>query len=254
MGTADHNATLARPGSRRVGTGSDRQTRSVPMFGQSLMSMHSCQLDHLVITAPNLAAGLEWVEQTLGVTPQAGGDHQRMGTHNALLRLGDDTYLEVIAPNPAASRPDRPRWYELDRMAPDAAPRLATWVARTTDIQSATVNCSTELGEIETMNRGSLDWLITIPPDGSLPGGGAFPTLIEWKTPEHPAARLVDQGCALSLLQLFYPAPKVLCEVLACLGLADPRVAHETPRGTYPYVVAHIETRHGLREIGIPAM
>ena len=254
MGTADHNATLARPGVRRVGSGSDRQTRSVPMFGQSLMSMHSCQLDHLVITAPTLAAGLEWVEETLGVTPQAGGDHQRMGTHNALLRLGDETYLEVIAPNPAASRPDRPRWFELDRMAPDAAPRLATWVARTTDIQSATVSCSTELGEIEPMNRGSLDWLITIPPDGSLPGGGAFPTLIEWKTPEHPAARLVDQGCALSLLQLFYPAPNVLREVLACLGLADARVAHETSPGTHPYVVAHIETRQGLREIGIPGM
>src|SRR5207249_11663953 len=108
MGTADHNATLARPGSRSVGIGSGRQTRSVPMFGQSLMSMHSCQLDHLVITAPTLAAGPEWGEETLGVTPQAGGGHQRMGTHNALPRHGAETYLEVIAPHPPASSPYRP--------------------------------------------------------------------------------------------------------------------------------------------------
>src|ERR1700693_1602747 len=118
------------------------------------MSMHPCELDHLVVTSPTLAAGVKWVEETLGVMAQTGGDHPRMGTHNALLRLGDQTYLEVIAPNPTAPTPDRPRWFELDRVAPDATPRLATWVARTGDIQSATVNCSIELGEIETMSRG----------------------------------------------------------------------------------------------------
>src|SRR5438094_10599782 len=137
---------------------------------------------------------MEWVEVCYDETQQAGGDHQRMGNHNALLRLGDETYLEVIAPNPAASRPDRPRWFELDRMAPDAAPRLATWVARTTDIQSATVSCSTELGEIEPMNRGSLDWLITLPPERSLPGGGTWPTPSQWERQEHTPGQLVAAG------------------------------------------------------------
>jgi Glyoxalase-like domain len=218
------------------------------------MPTHSCELDHLVVTAPTLAAGLKWVEETLGVTPQPGGEHQRMGTHNALLRLGDKAYLEVIAPNPAAPRPDRPRWFELDRMAPDARPRLATWVARTTDIQSATVSCSTELGEVETMSRGSLDWLITIPPDGRLPGGGVFPTLIEWKTREHPPARLADQGCALRLLELFHPEPKMLRELLTCLSVDDARLAVETTPRMQPYLVVHIGTRQGLRELGGPPM
>ena len=216
------------------------------------MSMHRCELDHLVVTSPTLAAGVKWVEETLGVMAQTGGDHPRMGTHNALLRLGDQTYLEVIAPNPTAPTPDRPRWFELDRVAPDATPRLATWVARTEDIQSATVNCSIELGEIETMSRGLLQWLITIPPDGSLPGGGAFPTLVEWLTPEHPATRLEDQGCALRLLELFHPAPSALHELLTSLGLADAAIAHEISPGERAYLVAHIETRHGLRAVGDP--
>jgi Glyoxalase-like domain len=68
----------------------------------------ACELDHPVITAPTLTAGTAWVESTLGVTPQPGGKHQRMATHNALLSLGDSTYLEVIAPDPAASRPEQP--------------------------------------------------------------------------------------------------------------------------------------------------
>lgn len=217
------------------------------------MSMHPCQLDHLVVTSPTLPAGVKWIEETLGVVPQPGGDHHRMGTHNALLRLGDQAYLEVIAPNPMAPRPDRPRWFELDRAVPGATPRLATWVARTGDIQSATANCSDQLGEIETMSRGSLRWLITIPPDGSLPGGGAFPTLVEWRTPDHPATRLEDQGCALRLLELFHPAPGALHELLTCLGLADAAIAHVIRPRERAYLVAHIETRHGLRAVGGPS-
>jgi len=76
-----------------------------------------CELDHLVVIAPDLAAGVSWVESILGVALQVGGEHQRMATHNALLRLGDSTYLEVIAPNPAALNPDEPRWFELDRLS-----------------------------------------------------------------------------------------------------------------------------------------
>ncbi|SRR6266567_2099044 len=218
------------------------------------MTKQACQLDHLVVNSPTLAAGVEWVRASLGVTPQMGGDHQRMGTHNALVRLGDTTYLEVIAPNPVASVPDRPRWFELDRMAPDAAPKLATWVARTGDIQSAIADCSTDLGDIEPMSRGSLNWLITIPRDGSLPGGGVFPTLMEWRTLDHPAARLVDQGCALRLLELFHPTPGALQELLTSLGLAEAAVAHEIPPGERVHLVAHIETREGIRLLGSPSV
>ncbi|MCD0504910.1 VOC family protein, partial [Bordetella petrii] len=55
-------------------------------------------LDHIAVAAPDLASGADWVERALGVRPQRGGAHPRMGTHNLLLRLGPDVYLEVIAP------------------------------------------------------------------------------------------------------------------------------------------------------------
>ena len=65
-------------------------------------------LDHITVTAFSLETGAEWVTQSLGVGPQAGGEHPRMGTHNLLLRLGDAAFLEIIAPNPAAQAPSRP--------------------------------------------------------------------------------------------------------------------------------------------------
>src|SRR5439155_14103393 len=113
------------------------------------MTTRACELDHLVVTSPTLEAGVKWLQEALGVAPQAGGDHQRMGTHNALVRLGGGTYLEVIASNPAAPYPARPRWFELDRMTTDATPALATWVARTDDIKSAVANCPAQYGTIE---------------------------------------------------------------------------------------------------------
>ena len=60
-----------------------------------------------------------------------------MGTHNSVLRLGEAMYLEIIAVNPVAPRPSRPRWFELDRLETDSAPRLTTWIARTHDIHAA---------------------------------------------------------------------------------------------------------------------
>jgi hypothetical protein len=61
---------------------------------------------------------VEYVRQTLGVSPQAVGEHPRMGTHNYLLKLGEKFYFEVIAINPNASQPNRPRWFELDEPDP----------------------------------------------------------------------------------------------------------------------------------------
>ena len=105
-------------------------------------------VDHLTITAPSLASGLEYVRQALGVTPQAGGEHPRMGTHNLLLKLGDSVFLEVISVNPEAPSPNRPRWYELDRPDLNSGPRLATWVVRTNDIGAAAAASPVSMGSI----------------------------------------------------------------------------------------------------------
>src|SRR5690606_32822306 len=83
-------------------------------------------IDHLVVTAPSLAEGARFVREALGVEPEPGGKHPRMGTHNLLLRLGNDVYLEVIAIDPGAPAPGHPRWFGLDD-AP-TSPLLATWV------------------------------------------------------------------------------------------------------------------------------
>ena len=206
-----------------------------------------CEIDHLVVTAPTLASGADWLERTLGVAPGPGGAHPRMGTHNLLLRLGESCFVEVLAIDPAAARPARPRWFGLDELAPDATPRLAAWVARTDDLRACPAALLQEAGEIEPMTRGTREWLITIPPDGGLPLGGALPAFIEWQSPPAPAgAGLPDAGCALAGLGLRHPQAAHLHELLGLAGLAD-AVAIGT--GT-PGLWADIVTPTGLRRLG----
>ena len=86
--------------------------------------MQRAELDHIVVASARLDEGADWVEQRLGVRPQPGGRHVAMGTHNALLKLGVQTYLEVIAIDPEGTPPSRPRWFALDE--PGMQARLAS--------------------------------------------------------------------------------------------------------------------------------
>src|SRR5690606_18671603 len=126
-----------RRGELRHGARLVRKLFAVHHLGKvSLMPLRSL-IDHLVVTAPDLDTGAAWVKSLLGVEPVPGGGHAAMGTHNRLLKLGPSSYLEVIAVNPAAPAPTRPRWFALDELEPGEPPRLATWVVRTTDIEAA---------------------------------------------------------------------------------------------------------------------
>ena len=208
--------------------------------------MHPTRIDHLVVTAPTLQIGAQYVHRVLGFMPQPGGEHARMGTHNLLLRTGASTYLEIIAVNPDAPRPDRPRWFELDTLEPDAPPRLATWVLRTTDIHALSRAVPIPIGPVEPMSRSDLRWLIAVPEDGSLILRGFFPYVVQWVSDEHPASRLPVTGLELLFLEVRDPEPDRIARSWSALGLQD-RV---TVAGGQPSrLIARIATPWGERQL-----
>ena len=186
--------------------------------------------DHLVIAAASLRQGVDWVEGKLGVAVPPGGFHPRMGTHNCLTALGPDSFLEVIAVDPAVEPPPRPRWFALDdpaeRVRLEVRPRLLTWVAATDDIEASLARASAagaEMGHAVEMTRGELTWLISIRDDGGLPENGTLPALIQWSHHAHPggahpAGRMTDLGLRLDTLELRHPDPAKLETVLQAVG------------------------------------
>lgn len=188
----------------------------------------TARLDHFAIAATDLASGTAWLEARLGVPLAPGGAHPRMGTHNRVLRLGDGVYLELIAIDPDAPQPGRPRWFGLDEPALAARlverPRLVAWVAATDDLDAATATSPFPHGPVHEMTRGDLVWRITIPDDGRLVEGGAVPTLIEWPPGVHPTNRMPYAGCSLERMTIRHPEPQRLAKGLATIGLDDATV------------------------------
>ncbi len=168
--------------------------------------------DHLAISCDSLAEGVTHVERALGVPLAPGGEHAAMGTHNRLLSLGPQEYLEVIAINPDAPGPDQPRWFNIDNFS--GAPRVTNWICRCPDLDAALAAAPDGTGVPWDLERGDLRWRMAVPTDGKLPFDGTFPALIEWQGGAHPAPRLPDQGVRLTALHLTHPEAEALREAL----------------------------------------
>lgn len=202
-------------------------------------------LDHIAVAAASVAEGVAHVEAALGVAMAAGGKHREMGTHNHVLRLGAALFLEVIAIDPEAPLPARARWFDLDRFGA-APPRLATWIARTGDLDAALAAAPPASGPPIRVSRGELTWHISVPEDGSLPFDGAYPTLIEWPPGPHPASRMPDLGCSLERLKIAHPDAEAIRKYLDP-AFGDARVDIET--GPQTRLTARIATPHGVRTL-----
>lgn len=178
-------------------------------------------LDHLAITARTLDEGVAWVREMLGIEMPPGGAHPRMGTHNRLLALGPADFLEVIATDPGAPAPSQGRWYGLDSF--DAAPRIGTWILGTPDIARSLTHAHPDSGPAIEAVRGDLEWLISVPADGSMPMQGAFPTLIQWPQGPLPVTGMQDRGCSLLSLTVRHPDADHIARLLEG-QFDDPRV------------------------------
>ena len=211
-------------------------------------SASSLQLDHLVIAAKSLRAGISHIQDLLQVPLEKGGQHQKMGTHNALLSLGNDCYLEVIAIDQSLPAPQRSRWFGLDQSEIKnqiaKAPRLLHWVARTEDFNSVGSIIPASLGRIINMSRGDLQWKITVPDDGSLPENGILPSLIQWSSAYHPASLLPERGCRLDSLEATIPNADSVSSQIRTMGLEQ---FIKILPGPTPQLRAKIITPAGLR-------
>lgn len=213
----------------------------------------SATLDHLVVAADRLERGMAHVEACLGVVCEHGGRHPRMGTHNALLRMGPGSYIEVIAIDPDGMPPATPRWFGLDDPTIQARlrerPRLLTWVARTDHIAATIDNAAHDPGPARRMQRGDLEWQIAFRTDGALIEDGLVPSLIEWgRDTAHPATQLSNHDLKLERLIARHDHPSRLRAQLDALGLGAILAVTATDTDALkPGLAALVDTPHGKR-------
>jgi len=203
-------------------------------------------VDHLIYGVPDLEAGRDRIEELLGVRPVPGGRHPDYGTRNALVGLGSETYLEIMAPDPELPPPEDGVLFGLD-VRRDA--RFVTWALRSEAIEERAAEAASHglaLGRVESGSRETPDgtvlgWKLTDP--RALPLGGVVPFLIAWGETPHPAASVPRAG-ELAALRLEHPDPDAVRAALAALG-----VEAEVAGGPAARIVATIRTARGDVEI-----
>ena len=199
-------------------------------------------VDHLVYAAPSLDAGIEAMAERLGVTAAYGGRHTGIGTHNALLSLGGDTYLEIIAPDPDQPRPTEPLPFGLSELH---EPGLVAWALAVTDIESragSAREAGYDPGPVIAMTRalpdgGDLSWRLALRRPAA--GDGLVPFLIQWEPGPHPAPSSPG-GCTLTDLTAEHPRPDDISAMMSALGVDLPLA--EAARAA---LIATIEGPHG---------
>ncbi|MFL1460898.1 VOC family protein [Roseococcus sp. DSY-14] len=206
------------------------------------------EIDHIVLGARTLSEGAAHVEKLLGVKLQPGGVHEGAGTHNMLLGLGPDCYLEVIAPDPGQPEPAHPRLFDLDepavRMMLETGPALVGWVARTSAMDALMARLGPRGGELREMRRGDLHWRMAIPPQRQ-DMDNLVPALIEWKG-ERAGRRLKDSHARLLALEAEHPEADQVLSSLADRGL-DGMV--KVRRGPHPRLVARLKGADGTQHV-----
>ena len=202
------------------------------------------RIDHLVYACSDLQKGIERISTLLGVVPVMGGHHPNWGKHNALVGLGSDCYLEVIAPVQRTASDDV---RTPDVFAGSDTGRLTTWAAGVNNLEGSADSLLGLDPPLGSLIRGSrrqangqmLSWVLTDPSTSILEG--TVPFLIDWGDSDHPAGSL-DSPCSLLSLQLAHPRLDAVESQLSALGLLD---LVELQQAEQPTLSAIVETPQG---------
>ena len=144
----------------------------------------------------DLALGISEIADLTGIEPAIGGSHPGMGTRNALLSLGEDQYLEVIAPDPAQEL----KGSLGEELINHGGSGVRGWAVATTDlgeISRIAGEQNLQPQDIIEMNRTTpagvrLDWQIMFVAAHPL-----LPFFINWLQSPHPALN-TPTGCTLA--------------------------------------------------------
>jgi len=203
-------------------------------------------LDHILLGVRDLDEGISFMEKKSGVHAIVGGSHPGAGTRNALLSLGTERYLEIIAPDPQQNSSSSALHKGLSELA---SPALISWAVHTRDI---TVDAN-RLRKAGIAFDGPLDGSRKRP-DGLLlqwktlrlkdDRDGTLPFFIQWgPTTPHPSAD-APRGCRLTSFSVAGPNPAELREIFHQMGV-DVRV----DVGNAPRLIAKFESANGIFEL-----
>jgi len=205
------------------------------------------KIDHIVYAVLNLEEAMQWFEKLTRIAPIFGGFHTTQGTKNALVNLGNNCYLELLAIDKQNTAITAPRWMGIDQIT---APQITRWSLKTnqsTKDSKVLKAYDAKMGQIQggqrKMTNGELlVWDMIMPLAN--PAVEIIPFMTDWqKSTTHPTLQLPQQ-CELLSLQLIHPTPLQLQAALNKL-----EIKLKIKQGENPAIRTRIKCPVGVVEI-----
>lgn len=168
-------------------------------------------LDHVVLGIDNLDKGIEALERLTGVRAKFDGRDARLGTQSAIIGLGDDAFLELIAPDPKAD-PVRidpaTRSMILDRLDGFETLTPFLWAIGTANLERTRLyarRAGSYVSEIDSGTRArgwgrSTQWTWA---HVTRPHTYIMPIFVQWDGDTKPPHKRAPEGCRLTQLKLY---------------------------------------------------
>ena len=198
--------------------------------------------DHFLLGCSSLETGIQFIKDKTGVEAVRGGKHPNVGTHNALISLGERVYLEIIAPDPDAKSLIEDYAF-LKEMT---APALFMWAAHTDNMddllkriqQAGYKNSGISPGSRQRTDSSLLKWRsLSVHTDIK----EVIPFFIEWdQSSKHPS---IDspKGCSIESFEIEYPEPEKLKKLFTQLQIDVP-----VKKGIIPSLRLKINSPKGI--------
>ena len=186
------------------------------------MNIGNRTIDHIVYCVHDLDRAIVDFEILLGIAPVFGGYHTTQGTKNALLNLGNQCYLELLAIDPDNESIKRDRWMGVDLLS---KPQITRWSLKSEDLDSDSQiikEYNPSMGRIEggsrkTTSGDTLKWGIAMPL--AEPEIEVVPFMTDWsESGVHPTDSLEDM-CRVIDISLGHPEPSEIDAVLKQLSV-----------------------------------
>ena len=164
------------------------------------------KLDHIVLGCNTIQEGTDYVEKKLGLTLSEIGYHLHMGTHNRVIKISENIYLEVIAIDPNANKPKHFRWFNLDNKKQQArlkkSPQIIGYV-----IENQNPDMLKFYNPFFEASRGNYCWEFAMPKsddtliNDELIESGLVPSLIKWKS-KKPVYKMLNNHFELEKIKI----------------------------------------------------
>lgn len=204
------------------------------------------KIDHIVFAVKDLQEGSAYIQSLLGCQVIPGGKHLNNGTHNAVVNLGNNIYLEIIAADPGNNNVPKPRWMGVDVIDQSTVTR---WAIKSDDLAPdlATLKkynpalATSFAGSRKKQDGSTLSWNMALPLPS--PTVEIAPFITDWKDSIHPTATLPEE-CELMSIEFYASELNKLKQLFSALA-----VEYDIQSSNVERIKLKIKSPNGLIEL-----